>query len=480
MASSRSYSIKNTPMVGNLTELVDSLRNTPFNSTEDAFEHLADLVGPTIRIRYEVLKGSESTNQEAPEQDRTVRRSRFSHLNNLVVRRVLLTSNRNTADFTSELVQQCNGVVLEYPSWKILAVPPPMFNPRYRLNNLKAKANENGEFNTLNVYEVRDGTTVTLYFYDGRWCLASANGFEVNDYQFLGNHTYMSAFLEAAKQYPAFSLATCFSTEQCYTCGFRHHDFHPLQADPQGVWLIQVYNLKDVNTGKVRACTDVSVAIPMQKPIQLPQGVNPVQWMTAKNQDALTRYFSATKTTEKSEKASTPEIHYGFILRGSFAENGELSNIMLESTLMKMVRQLMYNLPKGKYTQIVPNTPAKRLDYTILRAYLSYRSKYNFLNLFPQFTGKYDEYNDLFGKLVSRIFNAFRNKQIRASLRGGDKKRTLSSKIDTLALAFIPYIEKEVNINPFDAQGQNIILDFITDSKYIDIFYTCLIDDTTE
>lgn len=450
-----------------LLDLISKLK-IPQMSTEASFDYLASLVGPNIKIRYEITD-EKSTNEP--------NKSRFGHLNNHMVRRVLLTSKRNSGDFNSLLIQQCNGVVLEYPTWDVLSIPPPMFNPKFKYNQLSSK------FAKYSVFEIKDGTTVTLYWCDG-WCISSANGFQVNDYQWLGETTYLGAINElAAKYYPEFDFAKLDKT-LCYTIGFRHHDFHPLQTDPQKMWFIQSYDLAQVNScsPKLVPKYDLNIGFPTQVPIHT--SANPIKWMMAENGDALSRYFTTSaRRTEQSKKNGM--INYGFILRGDFATHGKLSNIMLESTLLTTIRQLIYNLPKGKFATIVPAAAAERLKYTVLRAYLGQRTKYNFLNLFPQFTQEYKRYDDFFNKLCGRIFNAIINNTVRTSLitpliivnasANATKDKGLAIKIDQLAALFIPHIEKEINISPVDILGPGIILDFILDPKYIDIYFKCLV-----
>jgi hypothetical protein len=453
-----------------LLSLLDVMKNTNHNDTEAAFDHLSSLVGPNIRIRYEILKSPEEpakadSDDEFAEAAKPVRKSRFGHLNNLVVRRVLLTSDRNHADFNSQLVRECNGVVLEYPTWKVLSVPSLMFNPRFKLAQIVSNLSK------YTVTYINDGTTVTLYWdsASSKWCVASSNGFEVNNYKWIGEATYESAIHEVATSCN-FSFDSL-DKNRCYTIGFRHHDFHPLRTDPQRLWFVQSVNLNSVNEGK--SCKPeftTDCGIPMQTEVAFPlDGSKPIDWMLSKNAESLTRYFT---TTKRGGDSTVPEIHYGFVLRG---DNGANSGVVLESSLLKRVRRLMYNLPKNRYTNVVPETSEERLEYNILRAYLGYDTKYNFINLFPQFTPQYKKYDKLFNSVVSTIFNALRNRNVRANLVAKSQQGKLDSKVDILALQFIPYIEKDVPINTFDSQVSGVIQDFITDPNYIDLYYTCLI-----
>ena len=94
------------------------------------------------------------------------------------------------------------------------------------------------------------------------WFLASAYGFDVSHPKWGGDETYAEVLFELLAKSPTFLAATglrlrrgllCvddvrldFQTLErgrCYTIGFRHPNFHPMVADPPGVWNIQPVDL---------------------------------------------------------------------------------------------------------------------------------------------------------------------------------------------------------------------------------------------
>jgi len=450
----------------NLIDLCTQLRSvTKDMSNEDAFNTLQELVGSDIRIRYEVI-GKTEVNEVSEGV-----KERFSHLNGLNISRVLLTSNRLKSDFTRELVRSCNGVVLEYPSWKVLSVPAPMFNPKFRTNDII------NNMESYTVYEIKDGTTVTLYWHDGKWRLSSTNGFDVSDYEWMGPSTYMQALTHVSKLYPDFSLDKL-NPDFAYTVGFRHNEFHPLLSDKEKMWLIQSCNLKALNAEvpvfETSASTNIGIPLQTSAVFTGIKGRQLFKYLQDKNTSAMSKYMSTLRESQ-------PDIHYGYVLRsdsltGSLSAN---SNIILESELLKQIRFLMYNLPKRRYNGAVPVTATNRLEYTILRAYLSCSTKYNFLNLFPQFNDHYRNYDVLFNKLTTRIISALRSRNARNAVIDSvrtDKpgKNNMNLRIDRLAYALVKHIEECGRINAMDQQGPNIVLDFIMDKKHLDLYYTCL------
>ena len=123
---------------------------------------------------------------------------------------------------------------------------PRAFDPRLskkEVDRAFAAPDEDGVIRTghYNVIQVIDGTVMTIYSWTHPkkllvWCLASANGYDVLG----GDETYAEMLFELLAKSPTF-LAT--TRGQCYTIGFRHPNFHPMAADPPGVWNIQSVDL---------------------------------------------------------------------------------------------------------------------------------------------------------------------------------------------------------------------------------------------
>ena len=135
---------------------------------------------------------------------------------------------------------------------------PRVCRPRRR------RCHQDGHYN---VVQVIDGTVVTIYSWIHPkkglvWCLASANGFDVSHLKWGGDETYAEVLSELLAKSPTFLAATglrlrrgllCvddvrldFQTLErgrCYTIGFCHPNFHPMVADPPGVWNIQSVDL---------------------------------------------------------------------------------------------------------------------------------------------------------------------------------------------------------------------------------------------
>jgi hypothetical protein len=403
--------------IKNLTDLTNYLKAVDYQTPKDAFKGLKELVGSDLRITYENTKTTNDTNNTDGPNGPTC------------ATRFLLSTIRLYANYNLDLAKQCNGVVLEYPSWKVISLPSAKINPHYRLNDVIKK------LDSYEIYNISDGTTVTLYYYNNAWCMSSTNGFDVRDYRWQSETTYWEAFIEVTKLYPEFSLDKL-DTSVSYTVAFRHHHFHPLATDPQRAWLVCATSIENA------AVSYPNIGLPLQVAIAVTGDE-----ILEKNKTALSRYL----TTVREGK---PEIHYGYVLRAT----GTDSDIILESELLKTVRGLVYNLPKN--TNVVLNH-TNRLEYMILKSYLSCKSKFNFINLFPQFDSFYKKYDALFKELSSDIITAMR--------------RTDRASKSKLVTTMVRHIESHDRINAMDSQGINIINDFIMNQKYIDIYFTLLV-----
>jgi len=384
-----------------LNELLGFLQESNFD-VKTAAEHLRDCLGHRMKITHLIDEGD------------------------VVKGRLMLTSDRGRAN-PDTLDKQCGGVVLADNPWRILLMPPSLISQKYALktiaNNIK----------TYKIYEIMDGTIVTLYWYDGQWRLSSTNGPDVGEYLWIGPLTYMEAFKAAGA--PAFETL---DTNLSYTVGFRHHDFHPLVADPSKVWIIHVYDT--VN----RCFVAPDLAIPWQLPAKTPKA-NVVKWMQDKCLEALQKYNA------------TGAIHYGFLLRGPFQD------VIFESTLLKAVRQSMYNLPKKRHPGAKQITPANRMQYNTLRAYLG-NNKGAFIKMFPQFASHYTHYDEVLGNLAKCVLTELG--------RPGDVDRATCPRLTKLAAGFATHIARQASVD--DTHCAELVADFICQRQHLDIYHSLI------
>src|SRR5277367_3970935 len=190
-------------MVCSIIELCKKLRESPADAPTDfaaGMVKIRAVVGPGIRAKQE------------PDDMCGVG----------VTRRILLTTHKGTADYSKPLARMCNGLILEWPTWNVLALPPPVLLPLSSIGR-------DYDMNEFAIYEIKDGTTVTLYWYADRWCMGSANGIDISNYTWFDPVTTFRTALDEvlSGSCPGFDWATL-NKNKSYTIGFRHNKFHPL------------------------------------------------------------------------------------------------------------------------------------------------------------------------------------------------------------------------------------------------------------
>jgi hypothetical protein len=177
------------------------------------------------------------------------------HAPGAAVCRLLLSCGRRAS--ASAAQREFGGLVIDTRTWAIIAAPPLALNPRPVAAVVDARLAA-GDYD---VYRVNDGTVVTLYNCEPAhpchqlgpvWSMATSNGYDVSPLRWMGPLTFAEVFFDlATRLYPAFVAATGarladgrlafdrLDPAATYVVGFRHHNFHPLRADSERIWLIQ-------------------------------------------------------------------------------------------------------------------------------------------------------------------------------------------------------------------------------------------------
>ena len=406
-------------MAMNINRLSAELKTWEPTTLKEDVQTLRELIGRTIKVGYGTLSDDQP-------------------------HRVILTANRNHSDMSVELNQQCNGIVLEYPSWEVLAVPPPILNPRFRVSDIKRHLSK------YTIYKAQDGTLITMYWWRGEWRYSTSHGYDMGRVQWLGETTYSEAI---NKQLGGEFDFAQLNKRHCYTFLFRHHEFHPLLTSPEGVWLIQEYDLDIMQPIMDTQLDGVHKQQRRDLALNSADSVNrAVNALLDENTNALQSYLDGAK------KTSAP-VHYGYVLRGSFSACGTYANIMLESSLLKYVRKCMYNFPKGN-AALSDATHANKLEYMVLQGWLNAQTRATFMKLFPQYSDKYKRYDALIDDIASRIIDNMKNKDTPPSTPNTPQAYA------NLMTTFASHV-----IGPYEKTTRLVINDFIANPSNIDGLY---------
>lgn len=475
------------------------------STKQEQIKHLIGVLSPAkLRIRFEILNIGEASigtakparekydqHENAHEEDEI--ETEFGLLDNpeIKIGRVIISKVRTRSDFAFEITFAANGIIFDSDNWNIIVSPVHAFNPQINKNSII------DNFEHYKIYKIRDGTTVNIYHYGGSWCISTANGYEVNDYRWMGSKSYIEAMMEAMSGIDRKILKDSIPTpaeafknlneENCYTMGFRHPDFHPFVADAPGVWMIQAFNR---NTGEI--VDTAHTEIPPQIEVSAESIVKRAEYPGKDDRDYYRRVFAEISHMNKSaydvfrssnsnarKRLNTIEssfnINYGFILRGPFSVCGKYSNIALESALYAKIRQFIYNQPYIAAGDKIGVDYSNRLNYSILRAFLNYPARNTFTTLFPQFDSDYDECKAIIANITDKILKLARYGNTGNTVMSAKNKDKKSGLYDSVAEKLFAHIKaNDPNFGKggrYDPNIKKIISDYVCNTAYTDIYF---------
>jgi hypothetical protein len=438
--------------MSNIFDLVDTMKDKSFGmSDHETLKLLASVIGPNIKYSYEIendfihvdYPDSAATEQdEGHESDETQEEKK--QCNESKIKRYVLTSNRLKADFSNVLVRQCNGVVLD-SEWNIISLPPPMFCPKFKYNKI------NKTLGDYHIYKIKDGTTITLYYFNNKWSMSTTNGYDVSDFKWIGDKTYMEHFSTLMEKYDGFTFDSL-DRNLSYTFGFRVNDFHPF-GESEGIWFIRSFDtvMKEISN---------NFLINGKKVIQVQEMENyninkkTFNWLMNNNREAMNNYL-------ESKTNKNPFIHYGYVLRSKTQENPD---IVLESELLKFIRKCVYNIPRLSFI-----THENRLSYIILREFLSTKTRQDFIAVFsPKFDAEFTKLKSRFDIVVEDLIKILSMKGYRNDVFKMD------TPYNEILTALCTSIESNTKLFPFDQNISSIITDHIITTKFINLYFPLL------
>ena len=423
--------------------------------------------------------------------------------------RVILSCERRCFRGDCALCAECNGAVLDTRTWRLLAVPPRALSARV----LPREVDPFLAAGLYDIIQVSDGTVGTLYRWAHPvqgpiWCLASQLGYDLFHLRWMGDLTYAEVLYELFSACPGCAEAAglrlrrgllgesdvrldfaALDPDYSYTVGFRHRNFHPLVADPPGVWNIQAAELA---TGSVHYGPEAPgvPGVPRQAtfaPADIARLVGAaaapgeggppglpleVAALHRANQTALEDAKAAIARGPPYPSPLAPEpgryvcaLHYGFILRSrELATTGRFSDFLLETPLLRRVRTLMYQRPVGVLRDELDHS--SRLEYHALKAYLTLTDREDFLALFPEFGPRFARYRLFTDDVIHLVIHMQRQNATAPGARTdeGVVPRTRTTTIAKALLTFI--LSHEKTFQAFHRDAQSIVHDFVVRPEY--------------
>ena len=159
--------------------------------------------------------------------------------------RVIFTTSKKGKH--TNMTDLCNGLIMSTDTYEVLARQPPTLRivPELKYTNNKKNI----------IYSAVDGTSITLYYYDNRWCIATARAWDVSDkYPHGADITYQTALNQVIDTI-SFDLNEL--DKSCsYSFVLAHPEMHPLSI--YSLTHIATYRgLERVN--ETRACSHKKV-----------------------------------------------------------------------------------------------------------------------------------------------------------------------------------------------------------------------------
>ena len=304
---------------------------------------------------------------------------------------------------------------------------------------------------------------------------------------------------------------------KCYTVGFRHHDFHPMRWDPMRMWQIQytiiagktpamqiVYSndgggLPGIPWQETVAPESLAAMIPAEsssastcsspdlKPSQLEAQLEaqlarliskaengkarteekPVARLTLEKIQRLcsTAVEDAKKIAAMKMVADTaigtPRPNYGFILRSKDPQaTGEYSDFLIESPLLRKVRKILYQRPSRSIREDL--NFEVRLEYNIIRTYLTALEREDCIALFPDWKAKFNAYEEFIKNVVHNIIHMSRQ----AAMGAASRQPIPKSATTAIAKALLEHITRHESLSAFHQDTESIIRDYVTNPEY--------------
>ncbi len=413
---------------------------------------------------------------------------------NLDYNRIMFIANRFKSNFENPMSFECNGLIVEYNqktnTYKFLVIPIELFNSQ---KLVKSEIEMHYNNNNYNLYKVYDGTIVNLYFYNNEWKISTNKAYEANNLLFINNKTYQDVFSEILNYYPEFSFEKL-NVNKCYTFCMKYHDYHPfienLHYNNNKLVFLQSIDMDLFNNQqKLVINENEDVGLPISQKYDINNFQNLQSIYNSLNNE-ITRY-------KKEKHLANYEPIFGIILRSKdFKKTKSYSNILIESTLMSKIRNLIYNhsftkklnfydvLDKHNNMMIDKNYYSM-LNLIRLKIFLVKKDLNLFTLLFPDYKQHMKIYDYVFKYMVKYLIkniHVFEN-----NINNFDKLLKNTLELDTIIipseininynklnkLLMVFYIDmknKKLNINV--NEQFDIIYDFLTNIQYIDYYYS--------
>jgi len=328
---------------------------------------------------------------------------------------------------------RCNGLVIDCVNWKVLAMHP----RNMYIHPSRKDVNKFIRDGKYTIYEINDGTVITLYYWNDSWHFSTVNGFDVTDIKWMGDKTYCQIFNDLIERIIGKNPIEFYATlnkDYNYSIGFRSHEFHPLIQDSEKLWLVQVCNGEDI----------------VDEPVDI--GIERQTIVTNPDFTSLDKLEESLSDSLSYKHDDVYLFKYGYILR---SKDIEIYDVIIESPLLKNVKYFMYDklpdvLMKHSSNKNLLNI---RIMLSVIRG-----EKEDFIHLFPQLAAQQKRYDSFVTTLISSVVRQMRNERLIGSSEIGVSEVKFRKLIDEMCNMIK---KKHFGFSPFNPSSPSIIHDCI-------------------
>ena len=354
--------------------------------------------------------------------------------------------------------KEANGLIIEFPNCNLLVIPPKTL--RYELD--ASATNNSLKKNLYDIQYIDEGTSISLYWFNSKWCISTTSGYEMNNVQW-NNITYQQALDEILKTYNITFDDLKLSKDKCYSFIIKHPNFHPFWEDNKPTYKIVFIQSVVLATGIINKVNDVH------------DNLSIIRKLECNNVHELFK---------NAKQAKDPNVKYlfGYILRSDY----NIPNLLIESSLLINIRKLAYDNNLKKFSQ---NNKLDHINSFKLSAYLSRKSHTQFLELFPQYRDDFKYFDSVINKVINRIIqfiNDAENKKIEDNnaedKKVEDKEPTNltnqefdpNSQLDICCMGILSSLQNVYQINSKNKSLNMMLADFILHENFMLLLYSLM------
>ena len=296
-----------------------------------------------------------------------------------------MEENIISSDDREKLWLECNGLILNCNNIKNiipLVIPQASFISHYDKNIVNKNINKN----LYNIYRIENGTMINIYQYDNNWVISTNRGIDMNN-------TYSNILIEILniKNISTHDFFNSLDKNSCYTFNIQHHSIHKFN-NINNIQFIQSINLLNqiINKNPVKNIVK-NISMQMIIPYQSNDIYTILTNINNINRNSLNNYLY------------NGNIELGYILKSNNKElTGVHSNIILESSLLKKIRQMLYD---SKYIKLSKKYDISKDTIIIITSYLDINNNSIFIKLFPNYVNSYNLLNNMTASVINNIIN---------------------------------------------------------------------------